>query len=451
MGLGSLLRPLQQLGEGVQRFVRVPELRVLCVEAGSQLRTPALVVVRSLEHLADCRGPVLVVELAAASDDDTSWEAATDELRRVHGVLREAGGPLAPLAERPMRAQGSASFAAQVLQCAGTVRAPAEGLVVVLVAPTAGTDAAWLRRLAETVRSPRLAAARFVLLAPPSAEIEPWIATLETGTFLHVHCSVDARAELEEDEAELDAEEELGLGYHGAWPRGVRPPRRPWLATPSGPDDSAAVGTGGVPAGHDARLRIAVRRAALAMRKGDGPEAVRQQATARDLCLEAGQVREAITMELVLAAYLVQLDQPPLAITSFGQAAERAQTIDAHDLAAQAHLAAASTHDRAGAAPEALASYRKGISAAREADEVALAFQGDWEAGQIALRLGLEIDCIALWADAFAYAQSLDPSRLRGTRAKDVIAELARLLGRQRRYSEAREVERVAASLELPR
>ncbi len=461
MGQASLLRPLQQLGEGLQRFVRVPELRVACVEASAQMRGPALTVVQAMAHLADCRSPLLVVEFDQAGDSDVAWEAATDELRRVHGVLRAAGGPLAPLAERPLRAQGSASFAAQALQCIGTVRAPAEGLFVVIVSTSAAPDVMWLRRLAEIIRSPRLTAARFVVVVSTSDEVATWIGTLDAGSFLHIPCVVDERAALAEEEAEITAEEELGVGFRGAWPSGVMPPPRPWLAAPkpAGPAVSppttgerrpAAAPAAAAPANHAARLRIAIRRASLALRKGDGPEAVRQQAMARDICVEAGQIREAITMELVLGAYLAQLGQPPLAITTFGQAAERAQSIEAHDLAAQAHLAAASTHDRSGAAPAALASFRNGIMAARDADEVALVFQGYWEAGQVAVRLDLEVDCIALWGDAFAYAQTLDASRLRGTLAKEVISELARILARQRRYSEAREVERAAAALELP-
>jgi hypothetical protein len=73
-------------------------------------------------------------------------------------------------------------------------------------------------------------------------------------------------------------------------------------------------------------------------------------------------------------------------------------------------------------------------------------FDAYWEAGRIALRLGLEVDCIALWGDAFADARTRDLSELRGTRAKEVTLELARLLARWRRYSDAREVERAAGA-----
>ena len=65
----------------------------------------------------------------------------------------------------------------------------------------------------------------------------------------------------------------------------------------------------------------------------------------------------------------------------------------------------------------------------------------------MALRLELDYDAVALLGDAFVYSESLAPEAMRGTRAKDVIAELSRLLGRLRRFSEAREVERALQRL----
>ena len=466
MPSSSLTQPIEQLADAVARFVRSDGLRLLCVEVDPRLRAAAVSVAMAAEHLADNRSPLVALDLPACEDVDASWEQATDTLRAVHESLREAGAPLAPLAERPMRAQGSASLAAQLLQCLGTVRAPAQGLLYLWVPAVSVVEPMWLRRVGETIGNARLAAAKFIVLLPAAAEIEPWIATLEPATAMHHACVVDEARAIAELEAEIDAEARLGPGIGGAWPAAARPPQRRWLApgsptSPTSPSipadasgsiaplaDPAAANDAGPPtADVDARLRLHVKRAALASRRGDGPEAVGQQAAARDLCIAADRTREAVDMELVLGAYLVQLGQSALAVAAFTQAAARASGAGLWGLAAQGHLAAAATHDRAEAPTPALAAYRHAIAAAIEGREVALVFRAYWEASRVALRLELDYDAVALLGDAFVYSESLAPEAMRGTRAKDVIAELSRLLGRLRRFSEAREVERALQRL----
>ena len=56
----------------------------------------------------------------------------------------------------------------------------------------------------------------------------------------------------------------------------------------------------------------------------------------------------------------------------------------------------------------------------------------------------MEMDCISLWADAIAYARDLPENSTRGTKARFITEEEAKLLEKHRRYSEARELERLA-------
>lgn len=464
MPSSSLTQPLEQLADAVQRFVRSEGLRLLFVEVDNQLRPGAVSIAMAAEHLADNRSPMIALDMPPCEDLDASWEQATDSLRQTHEALREAGAPLAPLAERPMRTQGSASLAAQLLQCLGTVRAPAQGILYLWVPKPSLIDPMWCRRVGETVTNTRLAAAKFIVMVSPSTEVAPWFATLDQTIAMHHVCAIDEVRATAELEAEIDAEARLGIGVGGAWPASARPPRRRWstpaevpsaasapqtpsvspIASPPVDGDAAAEPT---PADFEGRLRAHVKRAALASRRGDGPEAVGQQAAARDLCIAAARTREAIDMELVLGAYLVQLGQSALAVDAFHQAALRARAAELWALAAQGHLAEAATHDRADAPAPALAAYRHAIAAAIEGGEVALVFRAYWEASRVALRIDLEYDALALLGDAFVYSESLEPAAMQGTRAKDVITELCRLLGRCRRFQEAREVERALVRL----
>jgi tetratricopeptide (TPR) repeat protein len=192
-------------------------------------------------------------------------------------------------------------------------------------------------------------------------------------------------------------------------------------------------------------LRILVQRAALAMRKGDGPEAVRCQTAARELCVDAREMRDAVTMELMLGGYLLQLKQSRLAAESFGRAGVMACEAGHEDLAAEAFLAQATTAEGDEEWVAALAAYRHAIESAQAAPRVELALRAYWCAGQIALRLGLEIDCIGLWADAVVYVDRLPAEQRETDRAKEIAKQLSVLLAKHRRYSEAREIERIAS------
>lgn len=468
-----MTQPLEQLGDAVQRFVRSEGLRVLCVEVDAALRQGAVMIALAAEHLADNRSPLMPVSSPGCHDDDAAWEQTTDALRQTHEQLREAGAPLAPLAERPLRSQGSASLAAQLLQCLGTVRAPAQGLLYLWLPAATGFEPAWLGRVGDMLGSPRLAAAKSFLVLPRDPGVAAWIDALTpavaSGVMHHV-CAIDRAVAIAELEAEIEAEARMGVGMGGAWPAAARPPARAWLRGPT--DDAPAPTTAATTAtlatddaavappiesaandrplptpSVDARLRLHVKRAVLAQRREDGPTAIAEQAAARDLCIADDRVREAVDMELVLGAYLVEFGQSALAIEAFDRAALRAASAQLWRLAALAHLAAAATHDRSDAPASALACHRHAIAAATQGRELALLFRAYWEAGQIALRLDLIYDAVALWGDAFILSQPIDPAELRGTRARDVIAELHQLLARCRRFSEAREVERALARL----
>lgn len=469
----SITQPLERLGDAVQRFVRSDGLRLLCVEVDAAVREGAVMIAMAAEHLADNRSPLVPVRLPGCRDVDGAWEQATDMLRQTHEELREAGAPLAPLAERPLRSQGSASLAAQLLQCLGTVRAPAQGLLYLWLPTPTAFEPAWLGRVGDMLGSPRLAAAKSIVLLPRDPGVTAWHGALApeiaAGVMHHV-CEVERAVAIAELAAEIDAESRMGVGKAGAWPAAARPPARPWLRSPApapageappapaAPEVAAAAAIEAAvvePAANDAptasvdaRLRLHLKRAVLAQRREDGPTAVSEQAAARDLCIAHDRMREAVDMELVLGAYLVEFGQAALAIEAFERAAARASTAELWRLAALAHLAAAATHDRSDAAAAALASHRHAIAAATNGRELDLLFRAYWEAGRIALRLELVYDAVALLGDAFILSQPMDPAELRGTRARDVIAELCQLLARCRRFSEAREVERALARLE---
>jgi hypothetical protein len=464
--LASLLKPLEQAGDFVQRFIRRPELRLMCVETDAKLRRGLMQVMFAAEHLADNKSPVLPVQFMARADDDETWGKATHSLRDSHERrTRGKKATLNAIGEAPDGGQGSANFASQALETAGAVKPPGKGLLLLMMPTTGVVVAPWLRRFSEIVFKPQLAPVRFILLCERSQVVADWIEGLDEAKVLHHRGGVDEGEAIKEAEAEIEPEERLGPGFRGAWPRGVVPPPLPApggaSATPAGggpPTDGDGTETpaeGAEAAGVGPReiksertikhrMRMHVKRAALAKRKGDGPTTIREQAAARDLCLDEGRIRDAVTMELMLGAYMIDLEQRPLAIETYDAAAKRATEAEEWDLAAQAHSGAATCRDAEGQTVPCLRSHRSAIAAAKAGGHAALALLGYWDAGQVALRVGLEMDCISLWADAIAYARDLPDNDVRGTKARFIAEEEAKLLQKHRRYSEARELEQLA-------
>lgn len=448
MPAASVKRPLERLADAVAAFVRDKAHRLLCVEVDLALREGALGIAMAAEYLADNRSPLLAIDLDGR-DREPCWEVATDALRRSHEHARADGGPLAPLAERPLRASGAASFAAQLLQAIGTVRAPAQGVLYLLaVAPHDEVDATWLARVGEILLDARLVGAKTVVVLRRAPSVAPWIATLDPALVAHHVAVIDEALAIRELEAEIEAEETLGPGRNGAWPTTPPFPRRRGGAAASRGGPAAQIALEPTTADVDFRLRLLVKRAALAHRRGDGPEAVARQAEARDLCADSGRIGDAVRMELLLGAYLVQLEQFALAVDAFERAAFRAEGGEHWELAMQGWWAQAATHDGRGELVEALGAYRRALAAAQEHGAAEPVLRTYWEASRVALRLDLEADARSLLADAFAEQQTRDRSELSGTMAPEINAELVRLLARCRRFAEAREVER---SLERPR
>lgn len=473
MGRRCLCRPVEELADVMRRFVRSHSVRRIAVELDPRLDQAGHTTIAGFEHHADNGSPWMFVRLRGAGDDDGAWEAAVDALREQHVSMREAGAPLAASEARPLDHRGPGNFSAQLLMCLAAVREPAEGLTVVLTLPEGKPPEPWLSRLHDMAGSETLKALRWVIVGRPSEALAKWAEQFDDHAAIHHRAIVESGALVAELTEELDAEEARGVAGRGARPRGVslpplprrwrpptkrntRPPSRPPSHPPSdvtGPPAPMGV----APAANqpppeppndqavaDAEIRVRVARAAVAMKDGNGPQALEQQAAARDRARDAGQPRRAISLELMLGAYLVDLGQYRLASETFTRAATDAIELDAPELAAEAFVAGGSAETLNEDPVQAVRCYRHAIAEGKRAERPAIVLRAYWEAGQRALALGLEVDCIGLWGDAVVYAESVPPMQRKNTPAKDIAEGLSELLARHRRFAHAREVERRA-------
>lgn len=475
-----VVEPLERLADEVRAFVQRPELRALHVAADAHLSAGALRVLLAAEHLADNRGPWLSAEADTHRDD--AWVRSEAELVREHESRCRAGAPLSPLAAEVAGVVGPGRCAARIRQCAASVGEPARGLVVMFVCRGTSVAEPWLQRLTEMLLDPALGNVKLVVLTPLCPTALAWSARLPPSLCVAHRCELDPAAVTADLAAEVEADERGG----GTWPSAATPP--PLMGGPAAGDGAAAAG--GAPVGDAAaatpgaaaparasspgaaskpaaasnpaaashpaapprqptfqeQLRRCIKGALLGLRREDGPEAVRQQSRARDLCHDAGRFEDAVRMELVLGGYLMRLHQPERAQESFARAAKAAAAVDARALEAQACYAEAFTWRERRRTEDALRCYWAGIEAAKRGRHVRLVFDGYWEAGLLLRPLNRSSALVSLWSDAIRTAGGYTTGELRGMRPLGSIAtELSVELRAMRRNADARAVDEWAA------
>lgn len=436
-----LARPLERLADAVQDFTQRAELRALVVSVDEHLRSAALRILLSSEHLASNRSPWIVAELHQSTPGWSELEAA---VVREHGRMREAGAPLREL-RTDVAGSGAGRFAARLRQCEGTVAEPAVGLVFLLVCHAPRLEAEWLGHLREMMLDPVLAGVRFVVQTSTCETAWEWAQELPADRCVAHRCVVDPQEAGDALEKEIERESQPGPA--GTWPLGTEPPsqRGGELATPArDPTAKPTPMARPAPPAPDPEVEtdtLCVKRAVLAMNRGDGAEAVRQQARARDLCVADGRLEDAVRMELVLGGYMLDLGETRQARASFDRAAVMASEIPAHGLCSQARYAEAAVWRKDRQEDSMMRSYWAGIDAAKQGDEPRLAFEGYWEAGCVLRPLDRKSTLVSLWSDAIAYANTLEPAKCRGTRLPDIVEGLAEVLRSMRRPADARAVE----------
>lgn len=436
---------LVDAADRMQAFVRGAEPRAICFEADAHLYAGLLEVVLAAEHLADNASPFVGVS-ATPEDAGRGWDQMRDELLAAQDARHEDGGPFRRRTSGTLEAFGVAGFARTLVTLASSVVAPARGLTVCL-ASRALPCAAWLERLRRMIFAPELRTVRFVLVvgfgAGAHEVVQKWVKSC-SGAVESALCLRNESRALEELERSIEAEAHLGLGKTGAWPRGVAPPPLPSAARGvfvdprSGRDDGEETET--------LAVRLLVKRGAVAMAKGDVAAVIEAQLGARDAYLRRGMLRDAIAMELMLGSYLSGLAESALGIEVFEKATSRAVEHEHWDLAAQASIARAELHAGRGEIPLALRAHAEGTRFARRADCFALAFESYWRAGLLGRRHGLDLDVVAWWTEAVAYARTLPSSARQGSQAEAIaqaLSELMRELGNPR---DARELARLASS-----
>ena len=462
MSISSRNLRLDPLADLFRGFVRRPGVRAFAVEAALDDQPEVARMLAGFEHHADNRSPFLSVTLRDSTCASSAWSEVLRGLQDSHAELRSAGAPVGSMPPLPVGDEAAAKVSVALVGIASSVGAPARGVLVLLVLG-GHVDPEMLEQLGTMVRSRELEEVRFVVLAGPGAKLDSWASKHGEARVRFYRLDVPGDTQASSTIRALDSEERLGPGFRGAWPMGTKPPPRPrrrrapgGTSTGAAPPPRAetdapetdAPETGAQPEAENAAfehsLSVLIRRAEAEMQQERGPEALRLQSQARELCTEHEQHVRAIEMEMMLGGYLLRLGQPRLAASTFARADEASFAHQAYEHAAKAQLNRGIAHEADGDTVAALRAYRRAIDTGKGvADAPSVVFEAYRRAGEVALREDLEVDCIGLWADAVVYGRDL-PKESRGESLRDLAKRLSQLLVRHRRYSQAREIDRLA-------
>jgi hypothetical protein len=438
----SLSDPLNRFHEDTAWFARAHEVRLLVVRTSGDLRKTVLKLLPMLEFHADNFSPWVVLPDAYTAKDD-GWQVRANRLvsdwDRRREVFSKEGielpqAQVAPVPE-PHRAPkglspGITVFHNTAASVRRALRDPLRGLVLILSPPVVDTPNDLERDIDALLRARALEACRFVLVLDSDSPVPQGLIDKLADCALLCNCVVDPQQQERDLEAMLGGgEESEATSSFGASPKGVVPPRRvdDPPEVPKEQSDAALREAGINPEFlvQAPRLRNLVLGAALAMKKGQGPDAIRQQREARDLACALEMHELHVICQIALANYLSGLGQTHEAVSELEQSVQYAAEHRLPMPESQAHLALGLLHALAQRMPQAACEYVRAALAAEVAKVDLLAIEGWRLAGQIALQAGSEEVGISSFAEALRVAAGSDAAVVRSSSASEAARQLA--------------------------
>ncbi len=462
----SMSAVLARVHEAGSWFARAQELRLLSVRSSGELRKVAASHLQRLEFHADNRSPWVVLEEPWTAEDD-GWQARANRLaedweRRRQAFAKEGIALPAVVAQgeggaraRPPsggRAAGPEARLLPFVQAAsdvlGAAREPLRGLVLVLAPSSVEQGAALEAELEVLLAVERLAACRWVLVL--GDDVAPPRRLLEKLGAAALECDARVDPAAVERDAEALATPDVRAGLAG--PRGVKPPRRvddPAELPPEQRDAELRK------AGVDPRyldeapqLRARVVGAALAMKRGQGAEAVRLQREARDLADGLGLHPVKVICQIALASYLSGLGHEAEALRELEAAALHAKARALPVQESQAQLALGLLHALGRRRPQATEAYVRAARAAEAGESPLIAIEAWRLAGQLALEGKLPGPATTAFKEAIRVAEGAEPAVARVSSAPEAARALAVLCRRHGLAAQAESLEAQARAME---
>jgi hypothetical protein len=459
--MGAQTKPFLKLSEDLTFFVRATEVRLLNIVTSTEDREILLAQLTVAEGHAFNRSPFFTLEDAHEVVNE-GWASRAERMRVIHGERREAlagdGIQLPPLPPLAHADNPRVTFGRECAQIAAAHEKTESlrGLVVILAPARMERPEVFEQALRELLAMPSLEPVRLIVVDLETSSVAGLAQELGEERAIETTCIVDREALREEQKrriaraasAPIGAPLQAQIGF--AAPQVVPPPRVGRPAAPSLPPELAtALGASAALAGEaGAEVRRDVYAAAHAMQTGRGDDAIRHQRAAADRCLGLGLGREGCILELVLAAYHVQLQRPLIARDVYARAAARAEAFD-KGLAARAFLGLGAALAVEREARESTLAYARAGELAQEAKETLIALEAFRLAGQVALEATSTNLAMSMWQRALAVAEGLPSEAIAASSAATTARALAAACERRGLHAQARSLLGQADRFEL--
>lgn len=457
----ALSTALNRLFEDGAWFTRAKEVRLFVVRTSEEIRKTTLQIVAGLEFLPDNRSPwVLMPDAHTAMN--SGWQMRANRLighweeRRKAFLLNEriempATQLSSVVAEDRSWFRKSSPLTPMKDACAAVLaalRSPLEGLVIVL-APTSVTNLkAMSSELEQLMMDPSLSRCRWVWVLDAS---KPWPEVLDRagGKGLRCECIQDPEQQKKDFAAMMAAAPTL-MGRAG--PRGVVPPKRINEPPPMPPQEcAAALRAAGIHPDYCEKapeLQRLILGAAMAMKNGEGEEAVRQQEAAGTLALSIEVVDVAVLCRVALGSYLMALGRREDALLVLRQAATLAREHALPLQEAQAHLGAGLLLSLAKDYTEAADEYAACGRCAEAANVSVLAIEAWRMAGQVSLQGRDHEKAAVYFREAIRLAEVSEIETVQDSTASESARKLAEIYDRLDLPDQAESLRTEAAAME---
>ncbi|RKG96085.1 hypothetical protein D7V97_36110, partial [Corallococcus sp. CA053C] len=398
-----------------------------------------------------------------AEEVRSDWDELRALLAQDTPAIALSGMAPAPRAQEPL-----VRFGLDVSEALRRLVSPLDGLVLVLAPVWVGDARKWAQDIQLLLARPELARARWVVVESDG----PHLTTLVQSLGAQAE-SVDARVSdaavagnMAQVLAAMTAASAGATGFQAigaAGPRADPPPRQVSTASLNQAQPQGGVDGGmqkgatfmGIPSAlmdkeFQKALRLKVFGAAHSLREGRAAEAVREQTEARDLCLAAGLMREACTLEVALGGYVMQAGQPQKALQLFREAGARATSQGLPEVAVQAQLAQGAALLTLQRTDDAVIAYSEAGRLGMEGSSPVLAIEGYRMAGQLLAARGRLQEATFAWRRALETAEKASPDERRSSTAPEAARQLASLCRKHGLKAQAESLEAQALVLESP-
>lgn len=442
--------PLNRLFEDCAWFSRAHEVRLLIIRASDELRSSVLKLLPGFECHADNFSPWIIFEDAYTKEND-GWIFRSNRLTEDWEIRRKAfakegivlGEVTALNIEEEQDIRTSILpmlgfnnheikpldiFFHTVKLVLNAIQKPLDGLVVVLAPGIIEKPKKFFKEFSGLIDNHDIEQCRFIIVINEQTPFPQDYIEKNNEYAMVCDCTIDQEQKSKDIKSIIES---TGSDI-GAWPQGVKPPKRINDIQSESTDemDKILKESGINPQYLDLAPKIQklVFGAAMAMSEGDADKGIKQQTEARDLAMKLEMHELTVILQITLANYLSACKLYNEALEHLQDAVSYSETHELPKAKSQAHLASGLLFGIVKQYDYASIEYVESARAAEIAKIEMLAIESWRLAGQMAMKARNRKDAIAYFKESIRVTQGTEADVVKMSSASEAARQLAKLL-----------------------